>query len=334
LRRTLVAGLVSLVGVLLLVGRVDAQAPNIQVTFVDCDANPEVVFVENLGDAAQDLTGWTLQSDPVDDPSQRYDLSTVGSLAPGDRARIFSGGGPPSADPETGRFLWAANDKYRDGDPSDFVQLVNAAGVAVSQLDCGGELLSPTPAEPQRTPAQDCDPSYPDVCIPVGAGDYDCAGGQGDGPNFIEGPLQVLPPDPHDLDPDGDGVGCETPLTSEVAGVAQSPDGPAAGFGPSAPGGGGAVSWFMAGLAGAGIAWLVAGAAGVGFATLGGRGSIGSRSMAAPFGGPKVDPGRGEPTAEPQGAGSRGWFAAARDELANGRIISAPPFSPRRARRR
>jgi hypothetical protein len=54
-----------------------------------------------------------------------------------------------------------------------------------------------------------CDPSYPDVCIPEGAEDHDCAGGSGD-PPFIEGPLTVLPPDPHGLDgDDNDGVGCE-----------------------------------------------------------------------------------------------------------------------------
>lgn len=54
-----------------------------------------------------------------------------------------------------------------------------------------------------------CDPSYPDVCLAVGAPDHDCAGGAGD-PPFIDGPLQVLPPDPHGLDGyDNDGLGCE-----------------------------------------------------------------------------------------------------------------------------
>ncbi|MDA0365310.1 MAG: thermonuclease family protein [Chloroflexi bacterium] len=54
-----------------------------------------------------------------------------------------------------------------------------------------------------------CDASYPDVCIPVGAADYDCAGGSGNGPNYISGPIRVLPPDPHRLDRDHDGWGCE-----------------------------------------------------------------------------------------------------------------------------
>jgi hypothetical protein len=54
-----------------------------------------------------------------------------------------------------------------------------------------------------------CDPSYPDVCILPGAADYDFAGGSGNGPNYIRGTIRVLPPDPHGLDREGDGVGCE-----------------------------------------------------------------------------------------------------------------------------
>lgn len=71
------------------------------------------------------------------------------------------------------------------------------------------DTLPPEPTEPP--PDGNCDPSYPDAepCIPIGTADYDCAGGTGNGPNFIAGPIRVLPPDPHDLDRDGDGIGCE-----------------------------------------------------------------------------------------------------------------------------
>jgi hypothetical protein len=34
------------------------------------------------------------------------------------------------------------------------------------------------------------------VCIPVEAADYDYEGDTGNGPNYIRGPLRVLPPDP------------------------------------------------------------------------------------------------------------------------------------------
>jgi hypothetical protein len=67
---------------------------------------------------------------------------------------------------------------------------------------------STAPPPPETTPAQ-CDPSYPDVCLDPAVEDYDCAGGSGDGPRYVEGPIRVLPPDPFDLDREGDGVGCE-----------------------------------------------------------------------------------------------------------------------------
>ena len=71
----------------------------------------------------------------------------------------------------------------------------------------------PTTAPPPPTTAapRNCDPAYPDVCLRDGIGDYDCAGGSGNGPNYVEGPLRVLPPDPFDLDGnDNDGIGCES----------------------------------------------------------------------------------------------------------------------------
>jgi beta-lactam-binding protein with PASTA domain len=68
---------------------------------------------------------------------------------------------------------------------------------------------STAPPPPTTTPSRNCDPSYPDVCLDPGAVDYDCAGGSGDGPKYVEGPIRVLAPDPFDLDRDGDGWGCE-----------------------------------------------------------------------------------------------------------------------------
>jgi endonuclease YncB( thermonuclease family) len=48
-----------------------------------------------------------------------------------------------------------------------------------------------------------CDPSYPDVCIPPYPPDLDCAD-----VSFTN--FEVKPPDPHGFDGDFDGVGCET----------------------------------------------------------------------------------------------------------------------------
>jgi hypothetical protein len=65
----------------------------------------------------------------------------------------------------------------------------------------------PTP-KPSAGPSN-CDPAYPGSCLKDGIGDYDCAGGSGNGPNYVTGPVRVLPPDPFDLDRDHNGIGCQ-----------------------------------------------------------------------------------------------------------------------------
>jgi beta-lactam-binding protein with PASTA domain len=65
------------------------------------------------------------------------------------------------------------------------------------------------PPPPPTSAPRNCDPSYPDVCLNPNAEDYDCAGGSGNGPLYVEGPISVSPPDPFGLDADDDGVGCE-----------------------------------------------------------------------------------------------------------------------------
>jgi hypothetical protein len=39
--------------------------------------------------------------------------------------------------------------------------------------------------------------------------DVDCAGGSGNGPAYVDGPVKVIGNDIYDLDRDGDGWGCE-----------------------------------------------------------------------------------------------------------------------------
>jgi hypothetical protein len=47
-----------------------------------------------------------------------------------------------------------------------------------------------------------CDPSYPDVCISPPPPDLDCG-------DISDTDFTVLAPDPHELDSEGDGIGCE-----------------------------------------------------------------------------------------------------------------------------
>jgi len=52
-----------------------------------------------------------------------------------------------------------------------------------------------------------CDPNY-SGCVPI-ASDVDCAGGSGNGPAYVTGPVKVIGKDIYGLDKDGDGIGCE-----------------------------------------------------------------------------------------------------------------------------
>jgi endonuclease YncB( thermonuclease family) len=70
--------------------------------------------------------------------------------------------------------------------------------------------LSPSPS-PQGTPPPNCTSGY-SPCLPLGPSDYDCAGGEGNGPAYTEPGVtyQVTGSDPYGLDgSDNDGLGCE-----------------------------------------------------------------------------------------------------------------------------
>lgn len=58
-----------------------------------------------------------------------------------------------------------------------------------------------------KTTSNKCDPNY-SGCVPI-ASDVDCAGGSGNGPEYIKGPVNVIGTDIYDLDRDGDGIACE-----------------------------------------------------------------------------------------------------------------------------
>lgn len=78
----------------------------------------------------------------------------------------------------------------------------------------------PPPPEPEPEPEPEeeaaalveppdagCDPNY-SGCVPIDS-DVDCAGGSGNGPSYVEGPVDVIGEDIYGLDADDDGVGCE-----------------------------------------------------------------------------------------------------------------------------
>jgi hypothetical protein len=78
-------------------------------------------------------------------------------------------------------------------------------GYARADNDESGACLplnTPTPT-PTPTPGGNCDPSYPEDCIPPPPPDLDC------GDDGVPNNVKVLQPDPHRLDGDKNGVGCE-----------------------------------------------------------------------------------------------------------------------------
>jgi hypothetical protein len=77
---------------------------------------------------------------------------------------------------------------------------VAAAAMLVPGLFLAGPSLA------TETPAAQCHPSYPSICIPLGSPDVDCPELRDQGLHDFE----VIEPDPHRLDDDNDGIGCET----------------------------------------------------------------------------------------------------------------------------
>lgn len=61
---------------------------------------------------------------------------------------------------------------------------------------------APAPQRPASSPRNNCDPSYPDVCIPPAPPDLNCG-------DISQKRFRVLQPDPHGFDRDKDGIGCE-----------------------------------------------------------------------------------------------------------------------------
>lgn len=89
----------------------------------------------------------------------------------------------------------------------------NISAIALVAMIGAAYLSTPPGKEANRTaPANSpsshtCDPNY-SGCVPI-ASDVDCAGGDGNGPEYVNGPIRVIGRDIYHLDRDGDGIACE-----------------------------------------------------------------------------------------------------------------------------
>ena len=57
-------------------------------------------------------------------------------------------------------------------------------------------------------PSAGCHTSYAGACLRADSDDYDCKGGDGDGPDYVGGAVRVVGPDDFGLDGDRDGTAC------------------------------------------------------------------------------------------------------------------------------
>ncbi len=97
--------------------------------------------------------------------------------------------------------------RYRDGVETDRRIVSNEVTTPpVDEVTSIGTRQPPPPPPPPAAPS--CHPSYEGVCVPF-ASDVDCAGGSGNGPEYVRGPLRVVGWDEYDLDRDGDGIACD-----------------------------------------------------------------------------------------------------------------------------
>lgn len=89
--------------------------------------------------------------------------------------------------------------------------LIGSAHPAHSSLGAlpAVQFSKPGSAPAPQAPGSSCDPNYSGACVPI-ASDVDCAGGSGNGPAYVSGPVRVVGNDIYGLDRDGDGVGCDS----------------------------------------------------------------------------------------------------------------------------
>jgi resuscitation-promoting factor RpfB len=84
-----------------------------------------------------------------------------------------------------------------------------AACADVGTEPTGSNPTAEAPTQRAAPPEErSCDPNYGGACVPI-ASDVDCAGGSGNGPAYIQGPVTVNGSDIYDLDRDGDGIASE-----------------------------------------------------------------------------------------------------------------------------
>lgn len=147
------------------------------VKWMNCALHPgqlDIVYIENTGDAPQDLAGWELRSDR---DSERMSLTPAGSLDPGEEI-VASAGAHAVNLPNENVFLWSNDEMLRDeGEPPDYVWLHDASGARVSGMDCNHNLLAVAAPDPEDPPASQPEAAAQPTGAPSGPGASRSSGG-------------------------------------------------------------------------------------------------------------------------------------------------------------
>jgi hypothetical protein len=117
---------------------------------------------------------------------------------------------------------WTCGDMDSQAEAQEYLERERANGdeASVENLDRGGNGTACEGTDFNTAASTDdggshggCHASYTTDCLDPGASDYDCEGGDGNGPEYVAGPVEVDwsvdDPDPFGLDRDGDGWACE-----------------------------------------------------------------------------------------------------------------------------
>jgi micrococcal nuclease len=161
--------------------------------------NDEWIQVRNDGAAPVDLTGWTVRDESS---SNRFAFPAAFVLAAGEMVTIRSGCGDNSGS----NLYWCSSRNAIWNNDGDTGFLLDPNGNIITTSSYAPPTITTATtiaAAPVSGGGDDCDSSYPDVCIPPAPPDLDC----GDIPHKR---FKVTGSDPHGFDRDKDGVGCES----------------------------------------------------------------------------------------------------------------------------
>lgn len=135
-------------------------------------------------------------------PSENASALAVESLAAESRAAASSSSAKAAAAKAAkAAAAKAAAEKAAADKASAAAASAKASAAQAAQASAARQAQASSQAAPV------CTPGY-SPCIPPGP-DVDCAGGSGNGPRYVQGPVTVTGSDPYGLDSDHDGIGCE-----------------------------------------------------------------------------------------------------------------------------